>query len=413
MKKILLIGLLLSQLAWARSANQAYIMPTSGNIPIWGQLDVSQSAAVKNQLPVANGGTGVASLTAHDVVVGAGTSAVTLVSPSNSGYVLTSNGTSADPTFQAASTGFSNPMTTLGDLMYENSTPVAARLAGNTTSTLNVLTQTGTGSASAAPVWTSSTGTGNVVLATSPTLTTPVIGAATGTSVSVSGALTSATQALTGSSSGTITIQPQAAAGTYNFNLPTTAGTSGFVLASAGGSTSPMTWASVLTNPMTTGGDIIYGGSSGTPTRLANGSAQQFLTSAGSTSAPTWTGPVVFIGTGAPSSYTANTPIIIPTVLKDTSSSYSNSTGEFTAPNTAYYQCNIIMNTNQAAQSTVYVYVNGSVYTAIGAGYSGNGNIGGSGIVFATAGQTIDFRFPSPWTAVGGAQSGASIAQIR
>lgn len=43
-----------------------------------------------------------------------------------------------------------------------------------------------------------------------------------------------------------------------------------------------------VTNPMTTGGDIIYGGASGTPTRLANGSAAQVLSSAGGTSAPTW-----------------------------------------------------------------------------------------------------------------------------
>lgn len=47
-----------------------------------------------------------------------------------------------------------------------------------------------------------------------------------------------------------------------------------------------------LINPMTTGGDIIYGGSSGTPTRLANGSAMQVLTSAGTTSAPTWNYPI-------------------------------------------------------------------------------------------------------------------------
>jgi hypothetical protein len=46
-----------------------------------------------------------------------------------------------------------------------------------------------------------------------------------------------------------------------------------------------------LTNPMTTGGDIIYGGASGTPTRLANGSANQVLTSAGTTLAPTWSTP--------------------------------------------------------------------------------------------------------------------------
>ena len=46
-----------------------------------------------------------------------------------------------------------------------------------------------------------------------------------------------------------------------------------------------------MTNPMTTGGDVIYGGASGTPTRLANGSAGQVLTSAGGTSAPTWQTP--------------------------------------------------------------------------------------------------------------------------
>ncbi len=40
--------------------------------------------------------------------------------------------------------------------------------------------------------------------------------------------------------------------------------------------------------PMTTGGDIIYGGASGTGTRLANGSAGQFLKSNGTTLAPTW-----------------------------------------------------------------------------------------------------------------------------
>lgn len=40
--------------------------------------------------------------------------------------------------------------------------------------------------------------------------------------------------------------------------------------------------------PMTTGGDIIYGGASGTGTRLANGSSGQVLTSGGTTVAPTW-----------------------------------------------------------------------------------------------------------------------------
>src|SRR5208282_3826475 len=44
-------------------------------------------------------------------------------------------------------------MTTLGDILYENVTPTATRLAGNTTATKNFLTQTGTGTVSAAPAW--------------------------------------------------------------------------------------------------------------------------------------------------------------------------------------------------------------------------------------------------------------------
>lgn len=46
-----------------------------------------------------------------------------------------------------------NPMTTLGDSIYGGASGVATRLAGNTTTAKQFLSQTGTGSASAAPVW--------------------------------------------------------------------------------------------------------------------------------------------------------------------------------------------------------------------------------------------------------------------
>ena len=50
-----------------------------------------------------NGGTGDATLTANGVLLGEGTSAVTALSPSTtSGWVLTSNGGSSDPSWQAA-----------------------------------------------------------------------------------------------------------------------------------------------------------------------------------------------------------------------------------------------------------------------------------------------------------------------
>jgi hypothetical protein len=59
---------------------------------------------------------------------------------------------------------------------------------------------------------------------------------------------------MAGNTSGVVSIIPQAAAGTYNFNLPTTAGSSGQALLSGGGSSAAMTWGTVAT------------GSGGTPT---------------------------------------------------------------------------------------------------------------------------------------------------
>jgi hypothetical protein len=51
-------------------------------------------------------------VTQHDVLVGASSNGITSISPSTSGFVLTSNGVSADPSFQAASGGFT-PNSTL------------------------------------------------------------------------------------------------------------------------------------------------------------------------------------------------------------------------------------------------------------------------------------------------------------
>lgn len=64
-----------------------------------------------------------------------------------------------------------NVLTTLGDIVYENSTPTPARLPGNTTTTKSFLTQTGTGSVSAAPAW------GTIASGDLPTGTTSAKGA--------------------------------------------------------------------------------------------------------------------------------------------------------------------------------------------------------------------------------------------
>ena len=73
---------------------------TSGNALVSNGTTWSSSAVTANVssvtgiLPVSNGGTGASSLTANNVLLGNGTSAVQIVAPGTSGNVLTSNGTS-------------------------------------------------------------------------------------------------------------------------------------------------------------------------------------------------------------------------------------------------------------------------------------------------------------------------------
>lgn len=69
------------------------------------------------------------------------------------------------------------------------------------------------------------------------------------------------------------------------------------VVAIANGGTGQTTKAAAFDalSPMTTGGDLIYGGASGTGTRLANGTVGQVLTSAGGTAAPTWSSGSTFV----------------------------------------------------------------------------------------------------------------------
>jgi len=66
---------------------------------------VSIDKQVQSELPVASGGTGAATLADHGVLLGSGTSAVSVTGAGTSGQILTSNGASSDPTFQDAGGG--------------------------------------------------------------------------------------------------------------------------------------------------------------------------------------------------------------------------------------------------------------------------------------------------------------------
>ena len=134
---------------------------------------------------------------------------------------------------------------TLGALPYQSAANTTSLLTGSTSTTKQFLTQTGTGSASAAPAWgspvtsdisdlgtgvgaflatpssanlatavTNETGSGVLVFASSPTLVTPTLGVASATSVGFAG-----------STSGTATLAAPAVAGTATITLPGATGT--------------------------------------------------------------------------------------------------------------------------------------------------------------------------------------------
>ena len=132
-----------------------------------------------------------------------------------------------------------------------------------------------------------------------------------------------------------------------------------------------------MTNPMTTGGDVIYGGASGTPTRLANGSSGQVLTSAGSTSAPTWATPAK--------------------VLISTQTASSSATIDFTSiANSTYSSYEIVVDNIVPATNAVYLLFRfsvGGTFQTTDYSWQNYRNIGGgsgiNGSDFATAQTSI------------------------
>lgn len=84
---------------------------------------------------------------------------ITLTTTGASGASTLISNTLNVPTYTLAGLGgFANPMTTLGDLIYGGTSGTATRIAGNITTTKQFLSQTGTGTVSAAPSWATITG---------------------------------------------------------------------------------------------------------------------------------------------------------------------------------------------------------------------------------------------------------------
>lgn len=91
------------------------LISAGASAPAFGTLALgTANTNVSGTLTVTNGGTGSATLTANNVLLGNGTSAVQVVAPGTSGNVLSSNGTTWVSTAPAASGATITPTTTTG-----------------------------------------------------------------------------------------------------------------------------------------------------------------------------------------------------------------------------------------------------------------------------------------------------------
>lgn len=103
------------------------------------------STGVTGTLPVANGGTGATSLTANNVILGNGTSAVQVVAPSTAGNVLTSNGTTWQSTAPAAGVSLSANNTWTGTQYFQGTASVVATVLNDAAEIATVSATAATG----------------------------------------------------------------------------------------------------------------------------------------------------------------------------------------------------------------------------------------------------------------------------
>ncbi len=156
--------------------------------------------AASTTVVIAPAGTLTGATLAANVIASSLTSVGTLTGgATGAGFTVALGTSTVTGTLGVTNGGNGLATASLGDLRYGSGTNTLAALAGSTSVTMSVLTQTGNGTTSAAPIWTSTIGSGNVVRATSPTLVTPVLGIATATSVNGLGFAGTGTLTLGGS----------------------------------------------------------------------------------------------------------------------------------------------------------------------------------------------------------------------
>lgn len=98
----------------------------------WVNATVSGSS-ISGTVAVTNGGTGLSSLTANNVILGNGTSSPTFVAPGTTGNVLTSNGTtwvSSSPSVTASAPYYEEFVATAGQTVFNTTINTTAKSGG-------------------------------------------------------------------------------------------------------------------------------------------------------------------------------------------------------------------------------------------------------------------------------------------
>jgi hypothetical protein len=169
----------------------------------------------------------------------------------------------------------------------------------------------------------------------------------------------------------------------------TSAGTNGQTMVTAGG---VPTWSSLNNlNPMTAAGQMIYGGSGGTPAAVSAGTTGQALVSNG-TSAPAFTGGIAAHAYSSSQINVGSPPgvLVFPATLINVGTAYNTSNGQFTCPVTGVYRVSIAGITNGSGGEFWYVYKNGSQYgTGLCQNPGANQYTGGTSLVSCSASDVL------------------------
>jgi hypothetical protein len=174
---------------------------------------------------------------------------------------------------------------------------------------------------------------------------------------------------------------------TLNQNTTGTAANVTGTVAIANGGTGATTDAAAFDalSPMTTEGDVIYGGTGGTGTRLAKGTAGQVLTMNSGATAPEWSAP----SAGAVTSVTGTAPISVATGTSTPVISLGTVpiTKGGTGATTAIYALNALL-PNQFGNDGKFLYTNGAWTSWVSPGNTCFINGGNAFVMTATIGTT-------------------------